>query len=90
MPFNDKQQLASSALALYIINTGELYERNCTAARLASRKARAQMFVCIACDGAERYERDFGDGNRRPFGDADVLMCAAELAEYYAQHVAEM
>jgi hypothetical protein len=86
-------------LALTIINDGAGYARRCSLARQATAKehgrgAMAQLnaiaWVSVATDGARAYERQFGSYGASCFTAQDILAAAIELADYYAQHVAEM
>jgi hypothetical protein len=83
--------IASHELALYEINTGKRYDRRCSAARMHWRLGPAE-FTAIAKEAAREYIIEFCDPDSREtvFTTEDVLACAAELAEYYARHVAEM
>jgi hypothetical protein len=74
-------------LALTIINTGEGYEDRCAIARVTRMpRLQATNWLSVAHRGARRYEREFPGAK---FSAVDILACAAELADYYAQHVAE-
>lgn len=83
--------IASHELALCIIHTGEGYRERCDAARTAARSPTlgSLRFGGIARDGARKYEKEFGTPGDTIFTAEDILAAAAELAEYYAQHVAE-
>lgn len=80
---------ASHELALWVINTGKGYDRRCHAARQANPTYAAHLFANFAMDGARLYEKEFGTPGERIFAAEDMLLAAAELAEYYARHVAE-
>lgn len=81
---------ASHELALWVINTGEGYGDRCAAARQVTHPSyKAYRFKRFASDGASAYEREFGTPGEHVFTAEDILLAAAELAEYYARHVAE-
>ena len=82
----------SKELALYAINCSENYGKRCNIARMASHEQTYQ-WQAYAITIARRYVREFGTTNDRwdtVFTVEDVLATAAELADYYARHVAEM
>lgn len=91
------ENIGAHELALFIINTAAGYPRRCAVARdvlacphfpVAPRTA-ALEWAQIATRGARDYEREFGSPDASSFTAADILAAAAELADYYAAHVAE-
>lgn len=88
---------AAHDLALTIINDGAGYANRCDLARkirvAANNPAYQRIFAAewlqVAAKGAQIYERQFGSPNTAIFSAEDILSAALELAEYYAQHIAE-
>lgn len=83
-------------LALTIINDGTGYKERCNIARdlyerptAAGTQNAATMWVSVATRGARAYEKDFGSPGASSFTVTDILEAAAELAEYYEQHIKE-
>lgn len=82
---------ASHELALCLINENTdrfPYQRRVDAAR-KNRVGQLNSFCLMADHFARHYEREYGDGTEL-FTAEDILLAAAEVAEYYARHVAEM
>jgi len=87
--------IGSHELALTIINDGEGYEKRCAIARhgRTSKSAGRASFTAfrwynVANEGAIKYERQFGTPTTAScFTAADILLAAAELAEYYDTHI---
>ena len=91
----------SHELALYIINSDTKalpYAERVNLARM-SEKWRDRVpahttlqWAGIAKRAATRYEREFGarDDVGKIFSAQDVLLAAAEVADYYERHVQEM
>lgn len=79
----------SHELALTEINNGDRYDIQCSAARM-SPSAAAGTFHSIASAAAREYEHEFppSEGGRLLTAE-DILLAAAELAEYYANHIRE-
>ena len=75
----------AAELALCEINNGARYAQRREIARMPARNAAVNM-ARVACMAAREYERDFAAD---PFTAEEILLCAAELAEYYARHNAE-
>ncbi len=82
---------ASHELAITIINEGKNYDDRLKVARYVRATFAATCWTRIAVDGARAYEREFGalDDYGKVFTTEDILLCAVELAEYYAQHIKE-
>ena len=81
--------IASHELALYEINTGSRYNRRCRIIGYPPRHA-AGCMLDIVNAAARDYQRDFGTPGTAIFSATDLLECAVELLEYYAEHVAEI
>ena len=87
--------IGSHELALTVINDEEGYEKRCAIARhgRASKSAGRASFTAfrwynVANEGAIKYERRFGTpATASCFTAADILLAAAELAEYYEQTI---
>ena len=87
----------SHELALTIINDGEGYKKRCTIAfdaRARKSAGRASLtafrWYNVASEGAAEYERQFGTPTTAScFTAEDILLAAAELAEYYDNHIKE-
>jgi len=88
----------SAELALTITNAGKGYARRLGLARTArdqatnagSQRMTAEAWTRVASDGARAWERQFGCYAASYFTALDILQAAAELAEYYAGHLAEI
>lgn len=88
----------SHELALCIINDntadyGTTYNQRLAIARQPRVTAQAMGWSSNARVAAARYVKKFGakgDTAETVFTAADILLCAAELAEYYATHIAEI
>lgn len=81
----------SNELALCIINDGSSYEHRLHVAR---REQRLQPvpWVLVCTDAARKYAREFHTQSHwsTVFTPEDILLCAAELANYYAEHIKEI
>jgi hypothetical protein len=85
----EKMTIGSHELALTIINDGKGYEERCDIARGTSPSYKAYRWLRVAQAGAVAYQREFGSPGTPCFTGEDILLAAAELFEYYAEHIAE-
>lgn len=89
--------LASDELALTVTSSdGAGYPRHVALARMAvserpgDARIAAGGWVRVAVDAARAWERQFGTMAENHFSTADILRAAAEIADYYAKHLAEL
>lgn len=90
---------AARELALYAVNTGELYARrarpiiDCLARKVARGTYDAAKAPIIwrhfADDAARAYSREFGSGERL-FSVATRALAATEIADHYSEELAEV
>lgn len=82
---------ASEDLFSYIVNsnTSRLpYRERVNLAKLNGQLAVTWAYIASA--GAREYRKDYGSTRDNLFNSADVLLTAAKLAQYYAEHVAAL
>lgn len=75
-----------SEIALVVINGAEDYQDRLATARSTSPHVAAMAWAGISGSVARKLAREFGDA----YTVADILRAAAEMAEYYCKHVAEI
>lgn len=75
----------ADSLFLVMQNEGSHYARRCAAARKSATIAAAE-FASIACDAARKMRLQFGE----IYSAGDILRAAAMLADYHAEHAAEL
>ena len=88
---------ASNHLALCIINDGNgdygsKYDERVALAQTKNATSAALQWAFFANHAAFKYKKQFGspDEQGMVFTDIDILLCAAEVAEYYAEHIKEL
>ena len=84
----DTHESRELTLGLINENTDQFpYERRCEIAREATIFATPSNWLFVLNKYADWYRREYPDTAFKP---SDILAAAAEVADYYERHVAEM
>lgn len=70
----------------FAINTGEFYPTHC---RMARRAAPLSAWMRQVHVELHRYRRELNEHNEG-MSNAEIELCAKELADYYHNHIEEM